>query len=589
MLKRTKKVMKKLPKKVIAITLVFAIVFSYFLPISNVLANNKYGEGEHKISLDITNNNNFTINSVTINAQPWTTPEDEYFSDNNQYHIVINVSGNEETGDKIPMIGWGGNWNGEDGRINSSVHGTETGYEFALDLNVTSNQTFVGLFIEENMDNGVAPGPEPGEEPRFDGKAYVLWSCESGICYHYFEDIPNFENGDSKFYKASEVTADNNNAIKFDVNAQYRGWYTKEGLETWIADYELATGHEVNWVTLNPEVILGEPEQNIDQYEPGAIADGCERPAQDAHWSEWNVFESCVNHYAAKMGKIWTHQLRPVGEPSAKNAYVSYGDRNFKVIIYNSDYKGISTTADFDGLNYYPISWGDPFTRTDQYDVSETDVNHPAYLESILLEDTVNIDVLQWNDYQINTIEALDVPEDAVTITKVNNRKFKIVFSSNFYDHVVFKITDTKGEESYIQIKRYAIDGWIRDDSILSADFYYDKNDSYEDFIITAKVIYNDGTVEKVTLEAVETFLDALGNPIHNYEADQEESEGPFKGKGLKQAVFEYNLGQNAERRVKDIYLNAEYKGSNASTYAGAYSGSGEGTPANLFHPEGGE
>ena len=153
----------------------------------------------------------------------------------------------------------------------------------------------------------------------------------------------------------------------------------------------------------------------------------------------------------------------------------------------------------------------------------------------------------------------------------------------------MFKITDTDNGESYIQIKRYTIDAWIRDGDTLSADFYFDREKSYEEFEITAKIIYNDGTVENVKLEAVETFLDALGNPIHNYEADQEESEGPFQGKGLKQAVFEYNLGPNAAKRVKDIYLNAEYKGSNASTYAGAYTGSGEGTPANIYHPEGGE
>ena len=164
-----------------------------------------------------------------------------------------------------------------------------------------------------------------------------------------------------------------------------------------------------------------------------------------------------------------------------KNAYVSYGDRNFKVVIYNSDYKGISTTADFGGLNYYPASWADQFTRTDQYDVSETDEFHPTYLESILLEDTINIDVLPWNNYQVSTIEALDVPEDAVTITKENNRKFKIEFSSNFYDHVVFKITDTDNEESYVQIKRYTIDAWIRDGNTLSADFYFDREKSYEE------------------------------------------------------------------------------------------------------------
>ena len=53
--------------------------------------------------------------------------------------------------------------------------------------------------------------------------------------------------------------------------------------------------------------------------------------------------------------------------------------------------------------------------------------------------------------------------------------------------------------------------------------------------------------------------------------------------------MFEHYIGEGEDRNVKDVYLNAEYTGSNASTYAGAYAGSGEGTPANIYHPEGGE
>ena len=109
--------------------------------------------------------------------------------------------------------------------------------------------------------------------------------------------------------------------------------------------------------------------------------------------------------------------------------------------------------------------------------------------------------------------EAKQNPED--------NQQFKIVFSSNFYDHVVFKLTDTNGGESYIQIKRYTIDGWIRDGHTLTADFYFKNTESYEDFIITAKVIYYDGTIENVTLEAVDHFRDSLGNPIDSYFVDK--------------------------------------------------------------------
>lgn len=431
--------------------------------------------------------------------------------------------------------------------------------------------------------------PEPGE--GFDGRAVVLWSCGSGVCYHEFEgdDIGDFHNGTSTFFKDTQIEADNKPGTTFDVNAEYREWYLTDEFNKWQELYELATGNQVNWNTLDPELIMGNPK---DGHEMGPLEDA----VTEANYCQNNeTMEQCVNRYAAEVNhEIWTHELQPVGEPTENNAYVSYGDRNFKVVIYNEDYKGISTTSDFNGLNYYPTNWADPFLRTDQYDVSDTSENHPTLLESILLESTVNIDVLPWNNYEIDTIEALDVPNGAVTITKVNNRKFQLVFSSNFYDHVVFKLTDTNGEESYVQVKRYTIDGYIRYDDerhipVLAADFYFDREKSHEHFIITAKIVYKDGTIENATLEAIENFRDGLGNPVDGFELDQENPDFEFSGKGLKMSRFEYDLAQDADRNIQDVYLNAEYTGSDEYTYAGAYAGSGEGTPANIYHPEEGE
>ena len=579
-MKEFKKVIKKLPKKIIAIVLVIALLLNYITPLTKVFADNN---NTYTLTFTINSNAEYNHTMVVDNGHLVIDGQFVELRDENNPNQAVGTANCVEEPTLICTISV---TDGPRAKLNYNGNNTYTlfmqGHDVSLEHAFSADEDI-------SVEDYVTPNPnqgQGGEDEQGPINAVVLWSCGNGVCYHLVENIPDFNDGNSTFYKDTEIEADNKPGTTFDVDAEYKEWYLKDEFDEWISDYELDTGHEVEWTTLDPEIIMGAPEQNIGQYEE---ASSCDRPAEDAHWSEWKAFEKCVNHYAATQGHIWTRELQPVGEPKEANAYVSYGDRNFKVVIYNSDYKGISTTADFGGLNYYPASWADPFTRRDQYDVSETDEFNPAYLESILLEDTINIDVLPWNNYQVSTIEALDVPDDAVTITKENNRKFKIEFTSNFYDHVVFKITDTDNGESYIQIKRYTIDAWIRDGDTLSADFYFDREKSYEEFEITAKIIYNDGTVENVKLEAVETFLDALGNPIHNYEADQEESEGPFQGKGLKQAVFEYNLGPNAAKRVKDIYLNAEYKGSNASTYAGAYTGSGEGTPANIYHPEGGE
>ncbi len=583
-MKKLKKVIKKLPMKIIAIILVLAIILNYITPLTKVFADtytytltftmNANNQNQHTM---VEENGNLKIDGQYVELRD---------GDNQRVGTATCVDEPTLTCTITVENGPGATLNyNSNNSYSLFMQGQDVGHEFVF---MSNKAIAVQDYVEPQQGGGDNPGDNPsgGGNESTTTDAVVLWTCGNSVCYHEFENIPPFANGNSTFYQDTTIEADNKPGTKFNIEAEYKEWYLKSDFDAWVSDYEIATGNPVNWDTLEPEIIMGEPNQNVGQFEEGAVSsNACERPAGNAHWTVKKAFENCVNHYAATQGQIWTRELQPVGEPTENNAYVSYGDRNFKVVIYNSDYKGISTTADFDGLNYYPASWADQFTRTDQYDVSATDENHPTYLESILLEDTINIDVLPWNNYQIDTIEALDVPDDAVTITKENNRKFQIKFSSNFYDHVVFKITDTNNEESYVQIKRYTIDAWIRDGNTLSADFYFDRERSYEEFEITAKIIYNDGTFENVTLEAVEGFRDELGNPVEGFEFKEYEA----GGKGLKRSIFEHYIAEGADRTVKDVYLNAEYKGSNASVYAGAYAGSGEGTPANLFHPEGGE
>lgn len=587
-MRRIKKTIKKYPKKLVVSIMLLVMVFSCIAPLSKVIAAS-YGEGDKYITMGFQNKEGFTI-SAKVNNATWNSDKDEFHSKDNKYHIEIIISGNDTTGDKVPNLIWGGNWNGEDGKITNSTHKVDGGYQFVLDLTVTSAQTFLGLTVEEkqNGSEGVEPGPEPGES-YFDGKAYVVWSCGTGICYHYFDDIPNFDNGNSTFYKDTEITADNKEGVTFDVKAKYIGWYLADEFTEWQRLYKIATGNEVNWNTLDPEIILGEPNQHIDELEKAAInANACEKPDEDAPRDEKDAFERCINEYAAEHDHdIWTHQLQPVGEPTYNNVHVSYGDRNFKVAIYNSNYKGV-TMGDLSKLNYYPAEWTNPFIKRDHFDLSGSTESKPAQLNSILLESTVRIKALDYNDFEIASIEPLDVPADAVKISKEKD-EFIIEYSSNFYDNVKFKVTDTKGEVTYMQIKRYTIDGWIRNDEknpLLIADFYFDNKKSYQDFNLTAKIIYKDGTSKNVTLEASYGIDDGLGNITEAYEIDESDPKFGEGGKGLKRSVFTYSLETGEADNIQDIYLNAEYKGSTADNYAGAYVGSGEGVLANIYHGE---
>lgn len=525
--------MKKVTKSLFSILMVLAISLSYITPITKVIALS-YGEGDSFITMEIGNGLGFTINSVTVNGHEWTSNEDQFHTNNNQYHIEINVSGNESTGNKVPRIQYGGNWNTD---ITPSTQHNGNSHTFILDVNNSNHQEFLGFMLEEEMANqnpGNNSGNENVNEPHFDGKAYVVWSCGTGTCYHYMNDIPNFDDGISTFYKDTDIIADNKDDVKFDVHAKTIFFAEKAKFDEWVNDNG---GNTINWDTINTANLVG----------PDGI------------------------------------DFQPLGEPDENNAYVSYGDRNFKIVIYNSSYKGISMGS-LEDLNYYPSSWNNPFIMRDQFDISGTTKANPAVVDSVLLENTVIIKPLDYNDFEIVSMEALDVPKNAVTITKVN-KEFRLVFSSNFYDNVIFKVKDNKNQISYLQVKRYTIDSWIKHDdnhAILTADFYFDRNKSYNDFDITAKIIYKDGTRKNVNLTAVYGIDDGLGNITPAYEVDEQ----VVGGKGLKKSTFDYQLEDGEEDNIDKVYLNVENKGSTFTNYAGAYVGSGKGVEANIYHEE---
>ena len=460
----------------------------------------------------------------------------------------------------------------------------------AVSLNGLNLPDNINLSVEAKNNGGGGNDPvQPGTGEHFDGKAYILWSCESGgICMYHFDNIPNFDDGNSKFYKDTDIV-DDRTGEHFNLNAKYKGWSTDAKFNSWVDAYKTYKGiaGDIDWSKVDPKDMLGDP-IDVRPYEDDAINDGECTKAEPQ-----DVFEACVNKYAAKKG-AWVPraQLQPVGEPTDNNGYVSYGDRNFKTVVYNSNYKGI-TIGDLSDLNYYPAQWANAFIRQDQYDISDTTKDKPTYVNAVLLEKTLNIRALDYNGFEIAKLEALDVPSDAVSITKVDG-EWKLVFSSNFYDNVVFKATDTNGEVSYFAVKRYTVDAWINNVEgapHLYAEVFFDKNKSYTDFDLTAKIEYKDGTTEKVELKPYDRIDDGLGNITEAYEVDESEPhpEDPTlpRGKGLKKSVFIYKLKDGkTDRDVKKAYINIEYKGSTSDNYAGAFAGSGKGILANIYQGE---
>ncbi|MBR3161729.1 MAG: hypothetical protein IKF19_03265 [Bacilli bacterium] len=507
------------------------------------------------------NINNQSITMAGDNLKIRVVPNDGYYVD------FAGMSYRENNGEPLML----------NENENSAIAGgltSQNGYQ------VTGSATNVSLEMVEfggNSGGGQEQG-DPNEGQPFDGKAYLIWSCENGgVCYHHFTNIPNFDDGKSAFYKASDTKDDRTNEA-FKVDAKYKGWATDNIFNNWVALYKTFKNIEgdIDWTTVNPQDIIGDP-LDMRQYEEQAISAGvCTREGV-----EREEFEHCVDEYVISQG-IWSlrARLQPLpDEPTDNNAYVSYGDRNFKVVIYNDNYKGIAI-GNLTELSYYPAYYTNQFVRQDQFDISGTSKSKPTIVDSILLEKTVTIKTLNYNSFSISKIEAIGVPNNAVTISKTND-EYKLVFTSNFYDNVLFKVTDSNGGVEYFKVHRYTIDGNLRhmnNKPTIVADFYFDRNKTYTDFNITAKILYKNGTTKNKKMTAVKEIDDGLGNIIREYEVD-EQSQGEFGvfGKGLKRSTFTYELNQGEEETISKVYLNVEYKGSTSTNYAGAFTGAGKG------------
>ena len=480
MIKKLKKEIKKMPNKFMVFTMIFALLFSYFATITNVLASSS--TTTLSVSFRDDNANNGKVQYSLDDGAHW----DDV--DGNITNLNISVTGDNLRIKIVPNNNYSVDYAGIElyldnikvDNISSLGLDAETGYS------VPSNVEVVSLvFVEFRKEEGTT---------NFDGRAVVLWSCGNGVCYHTFDNIPDFDDGNSTFYKDTDIEADNKLGTTFDVNADYIGWYLTDEFTEWQNLYEIATGNSVDWNTLDPELIIGDPNNNIGELETAAINAGvCTAPAT----------ESCINTYAANQGQIWTHKLQPVGEPSYNNAYVSYGDRNFKVIIYNNDYRALSI-GDLNSLTYYPNTYTNELTRQDSFDISDTDEFSYTDIDMVLLEDTINLKALNYNGFELTSMEALEVPTGAVNVKKNSDGTFTIKFNSNFFDEVVFKAIDKDGNEYYFRIVRSSIYAasvdLARGRGISVPYFYFDRNTSVDDYKLTARIEYIDGSAKIVEL-----------------------------------------------------------------------------------------
>lgn len=377
---------------------------------------------------------------------------------------------------------------------------------------------------------------------NFDGHAVLVWSCgesEAKVCYHEYTNL-NQEGHDVIFESAANIADDHDSSKKFNVDAKVKFFSPWESFETKKTEIDNQA-----ITPIDPESLVG----------PDGI------------------------------------DYMPVGEPTENNAFVSYGNRNFKAIIYGDKYKALKI-GDLSTLTYYPAAWENKLTRRESFDISGTTRDNPVEFDMVLLESKINLQKIDLNGFTIKSIEALDVPEGAVTITKKNDGSYDFDFASRFFNKVVFKLTDEDNKEYFFRINRQAmaikVDGNKEHNWTITSELYFDRNTSWEDYSVNARILYKDGSSKIVKLYNAKHIDDGLGNSAEVYENDEQNPVRPEwpKGKGLKRAVFKTKIDNSEMLNVDKIYLNVEMNGSTDSTYAGNYAGSGKGEVIDMTKEE---
>lgn len=459
--------------------------------------------------------------------------------------------------------------------------------------------------------------------PEFKGQAYLFWACgeeRDETCYHYFDDLrattDNIDQSvyDYQFYAGSEISDDRTGQYKFDLFGNgtdidwKRGFVQPDRIKEWLIEYGNKVLHEdwgsrsldqlfssVDFSKIDVELIL---KGNARQLDMGAIeADLISREICNGE-AEREVIEACVDNWVAQeMGqenqdKLYGVKIQDL-TGSDKGTYTSFGDHQFKVIIYSDGYKA-GEVVDFSELEFIPYQFG-----SSPVALNGSSENDPAILEMPLLDDTISFSALKVdeksvNSFGISAIEAMNVPSGAVSVEKTNDR-FQITFHSNFYDSVLFKVTGSDGESYYLRIKRttfleMAVDHantFNNNFTGLRVEFYYSEGTSYSDYDLTATIVYRDGREEIVPLKNL-GWVDSNhgGNLKFGKEYDgNNDKEGDDSGKNLKRANYGIEFSDlNFEEDIDKVYYNVRFTGGSEKDYQGTFAGSGRGFEHKIEH-----
>jgi hypothetical protein len=204
-----------------------------------------------------------------------------------------------------------------------------------------------------------------------------------------------------------------------------------------------------------------------------------------------------------------TYAIDPCGAIDGESTICTNGDRVFRATIYDStDYQGMQFSINPDDYTYFP-GWWEPIFFSNEVDLTGTTKDSPALYESFLLEPSAHFGSTDRSLSTITSVEPLDVPANAVSVTKNSDGTFDVVFNSNFYVAVEFKVTTTE-DTYYVTIQRtcfraHDTKGPNVTNPKVVAEFYYDGNETYSEYDVVATKYYSDGSTKLAILSPENT------------------------------------------------------------------------------------
>ena len=295
------------------------------------------------------------------------------------------------------------------------------------------------------------------------------------------------------------------------------------------------------------------------------------RDARDA-----GIEQEVVDGALAEAGidPLWGISINGIYFGKGANSISTNEDNNFLVTIYDEEkYVAASVSENIEDYDYFPGFW---LTNTynSNIDISETTKENPAFIEAYLLNTTVTFRNSELSPRFVS-VEPLDVNQNAITVNDKGNGVFEVEFGSNYYDRVIFKITDIDGNEYYAMIARTAIqveDNFApgQTEPVLYADIYYPTQGYDENsFQVVATAIYEDGS-EKVLI------LDSVNVIDHSWNGNWGDDLGKKVYGGYNLSYSEFIL--DYENDMVGVYFTVIKKGSlGENEYTGTFSGSGRG------------